>query len=87
MSDNTLVARAVEGAVVVGGFSALGAALSSIGVTKDSVLRYGTARKADAVLVTAHGPDSELARARTMRVVADPSSLESHHAACSRLLG
>ena len=36
----TAVASAVEGAIVVGGLSVLGAALASIGVPKDSVLQY-----------------------------------------------
>jgi hypothetical protein len=82
----TVVASAVEGAVVVGGFSVLGAALSSIGVPKDSVLQYETALTADAFLVTAHGSDAELARARTVLAAADPSSLELHHAASAPVL-
>ena len=35
----TVVASAVEGAIVVGGLSVLGAALAGIGVPKDSVLQ------------------------------------------------
>jgi hypothetical protein len=75
----TVVAAAVEGAVVVGGLSVLGAALSSIGVPKDSVLQYETALRADAFLVTAHGSGAELARARIILAAANPSSLELHH--------
>lgn len=74
----TVVASAAEGALVVGGLSVLGAALSSIGVPKDSVLQYATALETDAFLVTAHGPDTELARARTILSAANPSSLELH---------
>jgi len=37
----------LQGAVVVGGVSALGGALMSIGIPKDSVLRYETALKAN----------------------------------------
>jgi hypothetical protein len=77
----TVVASAVEGAVVAGGIGVLGAALASIGVPKDSVLQYETALKADEFLVTAHGSEAELARARTILAAADPSSLELHHAA------
>lgn len=47
---------AVESAVLVGGLSALGAALYSIGVPKDSVIQYEAAVKADGFLVLAHGP-------------------------------
>ena len=77
----TVVMSAVEGAVVVGGLSAIGAALSSIGVPKDSVLQYETALTADAFLVTAHGSAADLARARPILAAADPSSLELHHGA------
>ena len=38
---------ALEGAVVIGGLSALGAGLYSIGIPKDSVMRYETALKSD----------------------------------------
>src|SRR3974390_1328372 len=39
------VVGAVEGAVVVGGLSALGAGLYSIGIPKDSIVRYESALK------------------------------------------
>jgi hypothetical protein len=55
---------AVEGAVVVGGLSALGAALASIGVPKDSVIEYETALKADGFLVMAHGDAADVLRAK-----------------------
>jgi hypothetical protein len=54
----------IEGAVVVGGLSALGAALYSIGVPKDSVIEYETALKADGFLVMAHGDPAEIERAK-----------------------
>ena len=38
---------ALEGAVVVGGLSALGAALTQIGIPKDQVIKYETALKVD----------------------------------------
>ena len=62
----TIVVSAIEGAVVVGGLSALGAALYSSGVPKDSVVAYETAIKADGFLVTAHGPAEEMARAKAI---------------------
>jgi hypothetical protein len=55
-----MAVSAVEGAVVVGGFSALGAALASIGVPKDSVISYETALEADNFLVVAHGDAAEV---------------------------
>ena len=47
---------ALEGAVLAGGMSALGAALYSIGMPKDSVIQYETAVEADGFLVMSHGP-------------------------------
>src|SRR5271157_2028711 len=51
----TVAFAAIENALMVGGLSALGAALYSIGVPKDSVIQYETALKADDFLVMAHG--------------------------------
>jgi hypothetical protein len=57
---------ALEGAVVVGGISAVGAALTQIGVHKDHVIRYETAIKADKFLLVVHGDAAELEKARTV---------------------
>jgi len=46
---------ALEGAVVVGGLSVLGAALYNVGIPKDSVLNYERALKADQFVVVVHG--------------------------------
>jgi hypothetical protein len=73
-----MVISAIESAVVVGGASALGAALYSIGVPKDSVIDYETAVKADAFLVTAHGSAAEVAHAKTILAALDPSRLDVH---------
>ena len=67
----------LENAVVVGGLSALGAALYGIGVPKDSVLRYETALKADSFLVMAHGSAEEMARAKTILGPLNPSRLDA----------
>ena len=69
---------AIESAVVVGGASALGAALYSIGVPKDSVIDYEAAVKADAFLVTAHGSAAEVARAKAILGTFNPSRLDVH---------
>ena len=66
----------VESAVVVGGLSALGAALYSIGIPKDSVVRYETDMKADGFLVMAHGSDEEVARAKKILAAANPTRLD-----------
>ncbi len=69
---------AVEGAVVVGGLSALGAALYSVGIPKDSVLRYETAIKADKFLVVAHGTADEVARAKDILNTTKPAEINQH---------
>jgi len=73
-----MVISAIESAVVVGGLSALGAALYGLGVPKDSVIQYETAVKADSFLVMAHGTADEMARAKAILGTANPSHLELH---------
>ena len=68
----------VENAIVVGGLSALGAALYGIGIPKDSVIQYETAVKADSFLVMAHGPAEEVARAKAILGTLKPSRLDVH---------
>lgn len=62
---STLVG-ALEGAVVVGGLSALGAALTQIGVPKDEVIKYEAALKVDKYLLVVHGSASEQDKARSV---------------------
>ncbi len=66
---------AVEGAVVVGGVSALAGALVSIGIPKDSVVRYEAAVKADQFLLMAHGAPDEINRARDVLHSSSPTEL------------
>ena len=73
-----MVVAAVEGAVVVGGLSALGAAIYSIGIPKHSVLQYEQAVKADGFLVVAHGSAEEMARARTVLEQSNPTRIDLH---------
>lgn len=89
----TIVVAAIEGAIVGGGLSALGAALYSIGIPKDAVLRYEEALKADRFLVIVHGIPSEVERAWAIlhdnhsaqlnlheRVDMNPASVARHNA-------
>jgi hypothetical protein len=78
------VVAALEGAVVVGSVSALVAALTSIGIPKNSVIQYETALRADGFLVTVHGSEEELTRARAILGHSGPSSIELHHAIGAR---
>jgi hypothetical protein len=74
----TVAISGIENAVVVGGLSALGAALYSIGIPKDSVLQYETALTADNFLVMAHGTTVEMARAKAILGTANPSRVDVH---------
>jgi hypothetical protein len=69
---------AIENALVIGGLSALGAALYSMGVPRDSVVAYEAAVKADGFLVMAHGTEGEVARARAILGTADAKVVEVH---------
>jgi hypothetical protein len=51
------------GAALVGGLSALGAALVNLGLTREKVIRYETQLKADRYLLIAHGSPEEVLRA------------------------
>jgi hypothetical protein len=54
----------LEGAVAVGGLSALGAGLYSIGIPKDSIINYETSIKTDKFLLVVHGTGDDLAKAK-----------------------
>ena len=68
----------LEGAVLVGGVSALAGALMSLGIPKDSVLRYETALKADKFLLVVHGDAQEIEHARELLKTSGFSSFEHH---------
>ena len=54
---------ALEGAVVVGGLSALGAALTQVGIGKEQAIKYETALKVDKYVLVVHGSAAEVAKA------------------------
>ncbi len=60
------IVGALEGAAVVGGVSAIGAGLFSLGVPKDSVMIYDTALTAGKFIVIVHGTDQDVVRARDL---------------------
>jgi len=61
-----MLVGALEGAVVVGGVSALGAALAQIGVPEDQVIKYETALKVDKYILVVQGSDEEQRQARSV---------------------
>jgi hypothetical protein len=74
------IVAALEGAIVVGGLSALGAGLYSIGIPKDSVVKYESALKSDKFLLLAHGTADEVARARDIMQRTHPMEVSIHAA-------
>jgi hypothetical protein len=62
----------------VGGLSAIGAGLVSIGIPKDSVLKYDVALKANQFLLVGHGTADEIAQARDILTRTKPMTLDVH---------
>ena len=73
------IVGALEGSVLVGGVSALGACFYSLGIPKDSILLYETALKSGKFLVIAHGTAEETASARKI-IDGTPSETTEAHA-------
>jgi uncharacterized membrane protein len=74
----TWIVAALEDAVVVGGLSAVGAGLFSIGIPKDSIINYETAIKAGQFLVVAHGTAADAAKARSILSAFKPTRVTDH---------
>lgn len=62
----SLLVGALEGAVVIGGLSALGAALFAMGIPKDQVIKYETALKTDKYVLMVHGSLEEIDKAHAI---------------------
>ena len=60
------IVGALEGAVVTGGLTALGAGLYSIGIPKNSIVQYETEVKNGKLLLVVHGTADEVKRARDL---------------------
>ena len=72
------IVAGLESAVVVGGLGALGAGLYSMGIPKDSIVKYETALKTDQFLLIAHGTAAEVAKAKDIIETTHPAQLEMH---------
>jgi hypothetical protein len=64
--------------VLVGGISAIGAGLVSLGIPKDSIVEYESALKAGKFVVVAHGTVEEVAKARNVMNTLRPADLKEH---------
>ena len=72
------IVGALEGAAVLGGLSALGAGLYSIGIPKDSIMQYEAALKSDKFLVIAHGTADEVAKAKSILETTGSAKVDTH---------
>ncbi|MGD0089969.1 MAG: general stress protein [Planctomycetota bacterium] len=72
------IIAALESAVVVGGLSALGAGLYSIGIPKDSILNYENHIKLGKFVVVAHGTAQEIAAAKTIIALSHAFETQVH---------
>lgn len=72
------IVGALESAVVVGGLSALGAGLVSLGIPENSVLKYETALKNDRFVPFAHGTGTEIAHAKDLLSSTQAESMDLH---------
>lgn len=72
------VLGALEGAVVTGGMTAIGAGLYSLGIPKDSVLKYEMALKSNKFVLVAHGTADEATQARNILHTTQPHALDTH---------
>jgi uncharacterized membrane protein len=74
------IVGALEGAVVVGGLSALGAGLAGIGIPRDGILKYESALKADKFLLIAHGTPEQVHQAKGILDRTSLAEAAVHHA-------
>jgi hypothetical protein len=72
------VVTAVEGAIVAGGVSALGAALFTAAMHMDRIVDYESVINADGFLIIARGPPEEMMRAKRELTIAHAKTLDLH---------
>ena len=75
------IVAGLEGAVEVGAMGALGAGLYSIGIPKDSVVKYETALKTDQFLLIVHGTAAEVEEAKDIIKTTHPVEFSLHSGA------
>lgn len=72
------IVGALEGALVVGGLSVIGASLYSLGIPKDSILKYEAALKAGNYVLIAHGTMGDTLLAKSILDHTTPDAIEHH---------
>jgi uncharacterized membrane protein len=72
------IVAALEGAVEIGVLGALGAGLYSIGIPKDSIVKYEAALKTDQFLLIVHGTPLEVMKAKDIIEATGPVQFSLH---------
>ena len=72
------IVAGLENAVVVGGVSAIGAGLFSMGIPKDSIVKYEAALKTDQFVLIVHGTAAEVTKAKAIIDTTHPSQCATH---------
>jgi len=72
------IVAGLEDAIVVGGLTAIGAGLFSIGIPRDSIVTYEASIKAGQFLVVAHGTSADAAKARDILSTLKPTRVANH---------
>jgi len=72
------IVGALEGAVVVGGLSALGAGIFSLGIPKDSIVQYETAIRTGKFVLIAHGSFNDTADAKEILSRTKAETVDHH---------
>jgi uncharacterized membrane protein len=72
------IVSALEGAIVVGGLSAMGAGLYSLGIPKDSILQYEKAIKTGKFVLIVHGSVNDAIHAKEILNHTKPEILDHH---------
>lgn len=72
------IVGALEGAVLLGGLSALGAALVSQGIPKESTIKYETEIRAGKFLLLVHGTKDEVSRATALLELTNHQGMAKH---------
>jgi hypothetical protein len=79
------IAGVLEGAITVSGLSTIGAGLYSLGLPRDSALRFETALKTGQFVLIAHTSADEAVRARDIIQHTNPETLEDHQPAINNV--
>lgn len=72
------IVAALEGAVLVGGVAAIGGALVSLGIPKNSVVQYETELKAGSYIVIAHSDANEAQHAKSILESVNATRIDSY---------